>query len=201
MIRKLIMSLLLVLTVGCLPVMAAQDPLTDQKRGPVTVLQNQPSADSVTLIQGNTKVVISEEEYQAEVGRGLPDAKVIKNKRIQLADSDGIGVTLMAMCIVLCALVILSILFMFFGKLFARTHAKKKAVAKGIEPAATDIADDDHDSGEVIAAIAMALDEHFNSKHDLMDTVLTIRRIKRAYSPWSSKIYGMRHELPVQHNH
>ena len=50
------------------------------------------------------------------------------------------------------------------------------------------------DSGEVIAAIAMALHDHLDT-HDRENTVLTINKVKRAYSPWSSKIYGLR-ELP-----
>lgn len=199
MFKKVLMSLLLVLTLTALPA-RAEEKLSPAATAPVVeVYQNQPTAGQVTLVQDDQTVVISAEDYQAEVDRGLTDAKIIKNEKIHAADSDGVGVTLMAMCIVLIALVILSLLFLFFGKLFARTHAKKKAVAHGIEPEVV-LNDEDHDSGEVIAAIAMALDEHFNARHDLEDTVLTIRRIKRAYSPWSSKIYGMRHDLPVHHN-
>ena len=52
----------------------------------------------------------------------------------------------------------------------------------------------DHDSGEEIAAIVMALHEHLDA-HDQENTVLTINKVKRAYSPWSSKIYSLR-ELP-----
>ena len=50
------------------------------------------------------------------------------------------------------------------------------------------------DSGEEIAAICMALHEHLNM-HDKEDFVLTINKVKRAYSPWNSKIYSLR-ELP-----
>jgi hypothetical protein len=46
--------------------------------------------------------------------------------------------------------------------------------------------------GEVSAAIAMTIKQLFETTHDLEATVLTIERIKRAYSPWSSKIYGLR---------
>ncbi|MDY5119262.1 MAG: lamin tail domain-containing protein, partial [Muribaculaceae bacterium] len=37
----------------------------------------------------------------------------------------------------------------------------------------------------------MALYEHLNV-HDNEDTILTINKVKRAYSPWSSKIYTLR---------
>jgi hypothetical protein len=53
------------------------------------------------------------------------------------------------------------------------------------------------DSGEEIAAIAMALYEHLNV-HDTENTILTINKVKRAYSPWSSKIYSMR-QTPSKH--
>ena len=52
----------------------------------------------------------------------------------------------------------------------------------------------DLDSGEVIAAISMALAQHFDA-HDIEDNVLTMKRMKRAYSPWNSKIHGLT-ELP-----
>ena len=44
----------------------------------------------------------------------------------------------------------------------------------------------------MIAAIAMALHEAQGSDHDVEETILTISRVKRSYSPWSSKIYTLR---------
>lgn len=49
--------------------------------------------------------------------------------------------------------------------------------------------------GEVYAAIAAALYSSMEEEHDDENTVLTIRRVERTYSPWSSKIYGLR-EIP-----
>lgn len=157
----------------------------------VTVVEN--GEETIINVDG-TEYILDSEEYQAELGRGLTPQKIANNKRISEADSAGVGVTIMAMCIVLGALIVLSVLFMFFGKLFTRSHSMKKREAHGVHPD-----DESHDDslapGEVIAAIGAALDEHFNSRHDMEDTVLTIRRMKRAYSPWNSKIYNMR-ELP-----
>lgn len=42
------------------------------------------------------------------------------------------------------------------------------------------------------AAIAMALYMYFNELHDEEDPVITIERVSKTYSPWSSKIYGVR---------
>ena len=40
----------------------------------------------------------------------------------------------------------------------------------------------------------MALNQHLYA-HDDESTILTIKKMKRAYSPWSSKIYNLR-EVP-----
>lgn len=45
--------------------------------------------------------------------------------------------------------------------------------------------------GEVNAAIAAALHMYFNEMHDEESTVLTIDKVSRRYSPWSSKIYSV----------
>lgn len=46
-------------------------------------------------------------------------------------------------------------------------------------------------SGEISAAIAMALHLYFKEQHDEESGVITIKRVARTYSPWSSKIYGV----------
>lgn len=47
-------------------------------------------------------------------------------------------------------------------------------------------------SGDETAAIAMALHMFFNEQHDEESNVITIKTIQKRYSPWSSKIYGLR---------
>jgi hypothetical protein len=42
-----------------------------------------------------------------------------------------------------------------------------------------------------IVAIAMALHLFYDEVHDDESNVITIKRIERRYSPWSSKIYGV----------
>ncbi|MFR9503271.1 MAG: OadG family protein [Rikenellaceae bacterium] len=46
-------------------------------------------------------------------------------------------------------------------------------------------------SGEEIAALTTALRMHMGERHDRESAILTIMSIKRAYSPWSSKIHGL----------
>lgn len=86
---------------------------------------------------------------------------------------------------VVCFLVLLglTILFSLFQKVLeART--RRTAEATGVPLQDT--------SGEIDAAIALALHLHFGAIHDRESTVLTIERRQATYSPWSSKIYGVR---------
>lgn len=110
-------------------------------------------------------------------------------------DKNGFGMTIMAMAIVFSALILLSVCFYIISKIGENVSKHNKAKAQDIEIKSVDKASrPQHDSGEEIAAIVMALHEHLDS-HDRENTVLTINKVKRAYSPWSSKIYSMR-ELP-----
>jgi len=115
------------------------------------------------------------------------------NKVEQFArlDSHGFGMAAMAMCIVFGALLVLCLAFYVISKIASASQRRRKAQSQGSEVASSNV---EHDSGEEIAAIVMALHEHLNA-HDTENTVLTINKVKRAYSPWSSKIYGLR-ELP-----
>jgi len=57
----------------------------------------------------------------------------------------------------------------------------------------------DNDKGEVpsadVVAIAMALHLYYDEVHDDESNVITIKRIERRYSPWSSKIYGTNNNI------
>ncbi|MDE7154414.1 MAG: OadG family protein [Muribaculaceae bacterium] len=108
-------------------------------------------------------------------------------------DKNGFAMTIMAMAIVFSALLILCLCFLAISKIGESIARKNKLQAQGI---AHDSIDDHdavgHDTGEEIAAIAMALRDHFDA-HDQESTILTINKVRRSYSPWSSKIYNMRH--------
>ena len=66
----------------------------------------------------------------------------------------------------------------------------------GKKTKATSIAKENGDipSGD-IAAIAMALHMFYDEVHDNESNVITIKRIERRYSPWSSKIYGISNQI------
>ena len=66
---------------------------------------------------------------------------------------------------------------------------KKKTVKKTEpKPQAKPVKKND----ETFTAIAAAIFLYRQEVHDMETTVLTIKRIDRMYSPWSSKIYGLR---------
>ncbi|MCF0205372.1 MAG: OadG family protein [Muribaculaceae bacterium] len=114
------------------------------------------------------------------------------NKKVnQFRENDPFGVilTILAMAIVFLALILLSVCFYLFGRLNASVARRNKADAHDIS--SDQIRNVAHDTGEEIAAICMALNQHLNA-HDQENTVLTINKVKRAYSPWSSKIYTLR---------
>jgi len=106
-------------------------------------------------------------------------------------DPYGIGMTMIAMFVVFSALAILFIIYKNMGRFFIRrgTKAQESAIAT---KAVSKPADEEEMSGEVNAAIAMALYLYQNELHDYENTVLTIQKVSRNYSPWSSKIYTLR---------
>jgi hypothetical protein len=71
------------------------------------------------------------------------------------------------------------------------TGENKKAGKQPVEPETSSVAANDV-SGEINAAIAMALYMYSNELHDQENPVITMIKVSRTYSPWSSKIYGLR---------
>ncbi len=116
-----------------------------------------------------------------------------KNEKVEkFATNDplGIGMTLSAISVVFSVLVLLFLFFYWFAVGFRKVTAKPVKAEKIRTPVAVD-----EIPGEVIAAISAALYELDNDVHDIEDTIITIERTRRTYSPWSSKIYGLR-KLP-----
>ncbi len=119
--------------------------------------------------------------------------KNVKMENFEKHDGVGIGMAITAMSVVFVGLILLYISFKFIGKISVNMRTKRAMKTKGITDKA--VAKEKmlgHAPGEVYAAIAMAMYELQNDVHDVEETVLTITRVKRSYSPWSSKIYTLR---------
>ena len=121
-----------------------------------------------------------------------------KMEKFEEHDSNGIGMSISAMSVVFCGLILLFIAFKIVGKASVSLSKRNAMKAKGI----TDKQEAKEKKlgeapGEIFAAIAMAMHEMQSDVHDVEDTVLTVTRVKRSYSPWSSKIYTLR-ETPLK---
>ena len=103
-------------------------------------------------------------------------------------DPLGIGMTVIGYVVVFVALLLLYLLFFNLTKVL-QINVKRLLRREG---KVIEVKEDLSISGEVNAAIAMALHLYYSEMHDKEDTVLTINQTSRTYSPWSSKIYGLR---------
>lgn len=117
-----------------------------------------------------------------------------KVENFKAHDTIGIGMTITAMGVVFFGLILLYLTFFVIGKIAASLSRRNAMKIKGI----TDVKDAHakqlgSESADIIVAITMALHEYQSNVHDEENMQLTINQIKRMYSPWSSKIYMMRH--------
>jgi hypothetical protein len=104
-------------------------------------------------------------------------------------DPWGIGMTMIAMFVVFTALAVLYFIYKYMGRFFINRAATSSTKIVDIPTGGIKKVEI---SGEVNAAIAMALYMYQNELHDTENTVLTIQKVSRTYSPWSSKIYTLR---------
>jgi Na+-transporting methylmalonyl-CoA/oxaloacetate decarboxylase gamma subunit len=116
---------------------------------------------------------------------------ILVNKGIDFSVIPGQGATIaiVGWLIVFAALILLVVVFTQTPKIiYYKTRKKLKEQSKY-----ADISDSElHISGDTSAAIAMALYFYFSDLHDEESNVITIKRVRKTYSPWSSKIYGLR---------
>ena len=115
--------------------------------------------------------------------------KVTSGEQFVKYDPSGLGMTITAMAVVFTSLALLYFIFKNIGSFFSRRANKVPAVKAGEKKA---VSKPEDFSGEVSADIAMALHMYQSEIHDEENTVLTIKKVSRTYSPWSSKIYTLR---------
>lgn len=101
---------------------------------------------------------------------------------------DGLIISLVGIIIVFAALLILFRVFKWISLLIGM-NIRQKLRRQGKLVEAGD--DSMMIPGDHSAAIAMAL-YMYNELHDEESNILTIDRVSRVYSPWSSKYYNMR---------
>lgn len=108
-------------------------------------------------------------------------------------DPYGVVLAIASMSVVFLALLLLYTLFSFTAKF--SIYVTKERIRKTAKGEKSETIVETHIPAEVYASIAMAIHEYQEEIHDVEDTILTIQRVAKTYSPWSSKIYGLRNFL------
>lgn len=103
---------------------------------------------------------------------------------------NGITIAIVGWCIVFAALILLFFVFSNIPKLINAFTKKTESSKRKSSTQAKDTSEVAL-SGEVNAAISSALYMYFNEMHDEESNIITIEKVSRTYSPWSSKIYGV----------
>ena len=107
---------------------------------------------------------------------------------LSLIDQYALVITVTGYVIVLLALSILAYLFTRLHTIqdfIARRARSKNEAGNAVDKPKVVM------TGEENAAIAAALYLFFSELHDEEKYVMTIRKVSKTYSPWSSKIYGI----------
>jgi glutaconyl-CoA/methylmalonyl-CoA decarboxylase subunit delta len=109
---------------------------------------------------------------------------------------EGLVILLVGITIVFSSLILLFLFFRFILgyilysykliKNINKENEKKKEIK--LEP-------NEEFTGEIAAVIAASIHMYLNAQHDEENPILTIKQAKKAYSPWSSKIYGTHNRL------
>lgn len=111
-------------------------------------------------------------------------------QKFQQLDPMGIGMTVIAISVVFLALTLLYLTFKNIARIYSLDIRKKYLLKKGREKEAEALTMDH--TGELGAAVAMALFLYQSELHDHENTLITLKKVAKTYSPWSSKIYGLR---------
>jgi Na+-transporting methylmalonyl-CoA/oxaloacetate decarboxylase gamma subunit len=144
-------------------------------------------AQHTTSLKINNHILTIEEVTSNSNNKIMNSNERIENYKAN--DRKGFGMTVMAMGVVFTGLIGLYLLFNLIG-ISAVSLSHKRAIKTGVsKEEAKGIT---QRSGDIYAAIAMAIYEATELEHDEENAILTIKNTVRNYSPWSSKIYTLR---------
>ncbi len=104
---------------------------------------------------------------------------------------DGLLISGVGYLVVMLALSLLYYVFRYLPNvLHARIRSRLRRQGKHIKK-------DEHQTlvADESAAIAAALYLYFNEVHDEENTIMTIKKISKRYSPWNSKIFGVMNKV------
>ncbi|HPU47122.1 MAG TPA: OadG family transporter subunit [Bacteroidales bacterium] len=112
---------------------------------------------------------------------------------VKRLDPYGIGISIICFLIVIIILILLYLSFYYIWKIkMPVAKTKKIEIQKEGEDFKTVIIQNEEEiSGEVLAAIGTALHLYLLSMHDYENGIITIKKVTKPYSPWSSKLYNL----------
>ncbi|RLD51965.1 MAG: hypothetical protein DRI94_04555 [Bacteroidetes bacterium] len=103
-------------------------------------------------------------------------------------DSSAYTIAIVGYTIVFAALVVLWLVFANLPKLLT-VHLKLKFKKRKDNEVCDKCGE--FITGQENAAIAVAIHLYFSQLHDEESTLLTIKKVKKDYSPWSSRVYSI----------
>lgn len=133
-----------------------------------------------------TKIALDENSF-------INYRKPKKSEEIAAADPVGLGLTVASVSVVFLVLIFLAIIFTQYGKMLMNIQKKRavKASAATTPDSKTQAASSVDVSGEVYAAIAAAVHLYHDELHDEENTIITIQKVERSWTPWNAKYYNM----------
>jgi len=110
-------------------------------------------------------------------------------ERIQSSDPNGFGLTIVAILVVFLLLTCICFIMKFFAQGVAKMQNRSKEnVSSPVKTSAVQSGSSDE---EVYAAIAAAIHLYNEEMHDEENTIITIQKVERSWTPWNAKFYNM----------
>ncbi|PKQ43665.1 OadG family protein [Confluentibacter flavum] len=103
--------------------------------------------------------------------------------------SEGYIILITGLLIVFSGLILLTVFFKYGLPIMLYIY---KIITKGRDKKVKDISPKVNEkfTGEIAAAISVAIHLYLDEQHDEENAILTIKQARKLYSPWSSKIYS-----------
>ena len=154
--------------------------------------KNQQGYDFVMLDNSNGVATVSADDVQR-----IHYHKPKQADRIRESDPWGFGLTLVAVLVVFTALVCIALILKGYGNLIMKVQDRRAGKSNSVVVTADGekavAVPASQTSGEIYAAIATAIYLYNEELHDEEDTVITISKVERAWTPWNAKYYNMNH--------
>lgn len=155
-----------------------------------------PGAQIADISVGYMTTDVSEAPKVMKLPRTTPNATndtaaaTPRHEIFREQDPSGIVMAIIAMSVVFSVLVLVFLVIKAFGAVMIRLSKRKEEKASGTD-AVVKKKTASVQVEEELAAVALALKMYQEDLHIKESTVITINRVNRVYSPWSSKIHGI----------